>query len=716
MLTVKRNFPLRSIASGAMLGNGKTGLLLWGGKNQLNITLGCAELWDHRGGLEWTPKQNFHDIFAALKNRDEDRIKDIFAANQPGNIKRPSLIPVGRLVVTLPENSELLRYEQRIRSGLTRIVYSMDQQEKYLDFHADMTMHDVAACSGINPGISLRLIPAWDLCKGAYSEFHISEHGTLAERGFDPPQSFSFKKGEGFLQPMPADPPFAMIYRRDESGFTIGFRRGMIDVGQELKRLPDFETIQKTSRKWWSDFWRDVPSVSCGDRELEELYWHGLYKYGIMTNPDGVTPGLQGPWIEDDHLPPWQGDYHFNINIQMCHMPGFKAGKFRNLRQMFDLVLSWKEKLRHNARCFVGIANGYMLPHAVDDRGVCMGSFWTGTIDHACSAWIAMMMFDYCNYSGDIEYLRTQVYDFMSGVMHVYEAMMEKAPDGTFRLPLSVSPEYRGSQMNAWGQNASFQLAAIHGLIQSLTQAAEILHVQPETAWAEIGRKLPKASLLNGEIAVWDGTLLEESHRHHSHLAGICPFDSIDPTAEEWEKIIAASVERWIRLGMGEWTGWCIPWAAQIHIRLGNGNMAELLLKIWKDCFTNAGGGSLHDGRYKGYTIYSDFRGEIMQMDGCMGAVTAIQDRFLFCQNGVLRIFYGFTQDAQNISFKRMFAPGGLRISGRIDPGGTVRIKAEAQREVLLRVQTRSSRIFEREMKAGEVMNMIQKKDILIPV
>ena len=166
--------------------------------------------------------------------------------------------------------------------------------------------------------------------------------------------------------------------------------------------------------------------------------------------------------------------------------------------------------------------------------------------------------------------------------------------------------------------------------------------------------------------------------------------------------MIASSIERWVRLGMGEWVGWCIPWAAQIHTRLGNGNMAELLLKIWKDCFTNAGGGSLHDGRYKGYTIYSDFRGEIMQMDGCMGVVTAIQDQFLFCQNGVLRVFYGFPHNSRNISFSRMFAPGGLRISGQIDSSGIIQIRAEAQRDVLLRIQTASSRIFEREMKPKE--------------
>lgn len=37
------------------------------------------------------------------------------------------------------------------------------------------------------------------------------------------------------------------------------------------------------------------------------------------------------------------------------------------------MVLSWRPLLRENARKFVGIDNGYVLPHSVDDRGVCFG-------------------------------------------------------------------------------------------------------------------------------------------------------------------------------------------------------------------------------------------------------------------------------------------------------------------------------------------------------
>ena len=69
--------------------------------------------------------------------------------------------------------------------------------------------------------------------------------------------------------------------------------------------------------------------------------------------------------------------------------------------------------------------DGYMLPHAVDDQCVCMGGFWTGTIDHACSAWIAQMMYTYYKYTGDAAFLKEICYPFMKGVMRVFEAMLE---------------------------------------------------------------------------------------------------------------------------------------------------------------------------------------------------------------------------------------------------------------------------------------------------
>lgn len=716
MLTVKRNFPLPRIQTGALLGNGKTGEMIWGTGNILNISLGCADLWDHRGGMEWTDKQNFKDIRAALEKRDADAIRKIFATQTVGTVNRPSLIPVGRLVIVLPESAELLRYEQTLAKGRIRIYYALNGCEKYLDFYADMSLRNAAACSGLE-NCSLQLKSSWELFRGVdYSSSELSEHNSLEERGFAPVQEYSYEHGGAFIQPMPADPSFAMLYRRNGTCAVVSFHRGL-NGEQELKSLNtrSFEEIRDSAEQWWTDYWKEIPGITHDDPAMEELYWHGLYKYGIMTNPRGIPPGLQGPWIEDDRLPPWQGDYHFNINVQLCSLPGLKAGKFAHLKKLFDLVLSWRGKLRHNACCFAGIEDGYMLPHAVDDRARCMGNFWTGTIDHGCSAWIAMMMFDYCDYSGDMEYLRSDVYDFMKGVMNVFAAMLETGENGLLSLPVSVSPEYRGSDIDAWGCNSSFQLAALHRLAENLLKAADLLGETPDPFWFKVREKLPEASVMNNEIGLWDGLLLEESHRHHSHLGGLCPFDTLDPESPQWKNIITNTLEHWVCLGMGQWTGWCMPWASQIFTRVGNGDMANLILNIWKANFTNEGGGSLHDGRFKGFTIYADIRGEVMQMDGGMGAVTAIQEQYLHCQNGILRAFYGTPSLARNLTFDNMFAPGGFRISGRKIFGRKTSLRILATRNQTLKIQMPGTAVFEKAMKQGEILYLIREQNTLIP-
>lgn len=713
MLIVKRCFPLDHLHKGALLGNGYTGEMIWGEKNILNITVGCANLWDHRGGMEWKETQSFQAIRECLEADDLVKVKELFAAQSVGSVKCPSLIPVGRLEITLPENAELLAFEQEVEHGSTKVFYDLNGEEKVLEFYADMTMKEAFAGTGFDSSIKIKLIPAYELCeKKALKEGKVQ--GGMAERGFREPARFTFEYGEAFCQKMPVDLSFTMLYRRDNNSFTAAFRRDFeSDLESGIAQLSSYETIAEAARKWWNQYWADTPRISSESTDIEEIYYHGLYKYGIITNPQGFSPGLQGPWIEDDSLPPWSGDYHFNINVQLCNMPGLKAGKFANLKMLFDMVLSWKEKLRKNAKCFLGIDDGYMLPHAVDDHGVCMGGFWTGSIDHACSAWVAMMMADYCEYSGDIDYLKNEVYDFMCGVMRVYYKMLDELEDGSLVLPVSISPEYGGTATNSWGKNASFQLAALHRLNRELLSTAKKLGKEPDPSWLQIEEKLPKACIYNGEIALWDGLLLECSHRHHSHLAGLCPFDVIDPLDDQWKKIVEDSLERWFHLGWGEWAGWSMGWASQIHTRIGNGSMAELLIKLWKECFANEGGGSQHDAVYPGLTIICR-RQWLMQIDGAMGVVSAVQDQYLHAQNGILRVFFGIHSRTKDAAFERMFAPGGFRISGKIEYKKPVSIKVEATRDARLRIQTKTSEIFEYNMKEGETLHLKQEKNRLV--
>ena len=685
-MVLSNEFPLTEQQQGAMLGNGLLGAQLWGEKNILNMSIGCASLWDHRGGLPWTPEQNFEFIKKAVAAGDIEKIKEVFSAKTAGGIvSRPTLIPCGRAVIRLPENAQLSRVETHPKMGLIKVVYCQNKQENELLFCSDMSTKHGFACRGLTDQMQLELLPSFALYKTNIT----GAPETLADRGYEPPAEWNDGTTFVFTQKMPADPSFSLLLKRKKDEFSLDFFRGAESPKSLLKKeMPSFAELRKSSEEWWQRYFRKIPKIETPEAFLNEIYCCGMYKYGIMTNPAGVTPGLQGPWIEDHTCPPWQGDYHFNINVQMCNSPGYKAGLYDHIMPLFRMVLSWKDQLKYNAKCFVGIDDGCMLPHATDDRGTCMGSFWTGSIDHACTAWIAMMMYDYCDYSGDFEFLEKEVFGFMKGVMNVFAKMLEEAPDGTLLLPVSISPEYRGTALDACGKNSSFQLAAIHALARNLLKAAELLNVEPDPFWKKITEKLPQCSLYtqNGkpEIALWEGLPLEESHRHHSHLGGICPFNTIDPEADEWKEIVFNSNRRWTGKGMGEWTGWGITWASQLRSRLGNPEAAVLMLDLWKKCFTNKGGNSLHDGMFWGFTEFA-FCNTVMQMDATMGAVSAVQDLFAHDINGVIHFFRGIPKSWKHCSFENLHLPGGMIASGEFKEGKRVSLCVKAERDTTLR-------------------------------
>jgi len=278
----------------------------------------------------------------------------------------------------------------------------------------------------------------------------------------------------------------------------------------------------------------------------------------------------------------------------------------------------------------------------------------------------------------------------MYGVMRVYEMMLER--DGeTFSLPVGVSPEYsvpasspqhRSDSRNAWGRNAGFQLAAIHRLLRDLFDAGKVLDIALPIIWSKIIHELPETVTLdkgtdNERLALWDGVDLDESHRHHSHLAAIWPFDTCDPFAPKYKSIIANTVSRWTEKGMGRWAGWSMPWASIIHSRLGNGIMAELLLEIWDRVFTNSGCASLHDPIVFGFSsvcapslTHPEGRGrgglpERMQIDGAMGTVTAIQEMFLHIRNDIVYVMHGIPPHWKDCTFSNMPCGKGFYISAK---------------------------------------------------
>ena len=75
---VKWEFPIEYSQAGLPFADAKSGILVWGGSNTLNVTVSRVDLWDHRGGYEWTEEQSYANIRDFLQSRNEKGLNDLY--------------------------------------------------------------------------------------------------------------------------------------------------------------------------------------------------------------------------------------------------------------------------------------------------------------------------------------------------------------------------------------------------------------------------------------------------------------------------------------------------------------------------------------------------------------------------------------------------------------------------------------------------------------
>ena len=663
---VEWEFPrLGSCHEGMAFSDGVTGVLVWGGGDEIRLTIGRADLWDHRGGYEWTAAQSYTNIVAAVESGDTERLMALFKKETPkGQPRNPYMLPLGRVVLKIP-GTTLTRGELDPFTGTAWIDFATAGATNRVDIAMAKSGGGVFAMKfpkGVD--YTAKTVPATDF--PVYDE-------KLKPLGFEKARVFDTQDGFGGLRwKLPADDGVWLSWCAKDGAVAVKTGRG---VDKEFGTVHPFYAVAAASRAHWAKFWAEGARVKVPDAQIQRIFDYGMYRFGAMTDPDGVPAGLQGPWLEDDRLVPWNGDYHFNINVQECYSPAYRGGHFAHLKPLFKMVLSWRPRLRENARRFVGIEDGYTLPHSVDDRGVCIGGFWTGTIDHGSTAWVAAMMMRYYRYSRDLDFLRDSAYDFMKGAMNVYLAMMVE-DGGRLALPLGPSPEWGGSHAKgSVGRNPSFQLAAAHRLARDLVDAAAALGEKPDPRWLDVMKRLPRYNEGPFGFRLFGEQELTESHRHHSHMAGLFPFDVVDLADPSAKSAVDRTYAKWREQGTSYWTGWCVPWAAVLELHVGNAEGAVDRLRAWENHFCDNGHGSHHNSVRDGFTKWTG--GEsVMQMDGQCAATAAVLEMMAHEVNGKVEFFRGCPDSWREVSFENLALSDGTRVSATRVDGKIIQVPA----------------------------------------
>lgn len=674
------DFPLPRAHTGVVLGNGIQGVMVWG-ETSLKLTVARAGFWDHRGGTPFNSRATYKDVRRLLEANDEAGIRRVFSkATIAGHETEP--YQIGGTLVELtfsgwtPVAADLQLHHASIdvtlaakdgQTSLVRIRQAMDAELAWVDWNARECGHP-----------QVRVQPPWDFV-GA----------KLAPLGVKPPEVWSDKEGGGFCQRLPEDEPLALAWRQAQGCLVVATALGA-DCAERARALAheaDPGAHGKQAARWWAAYWKDVPRVELPDADLQHAWDYSLYKQAGLSTPGGVPAALQGPWMEEYQIPPWSNDYHFNINAEMIYWPALGTNRLAHFGPLWEMIRGWLPQLKVYGEQFFGVPGALMLPHAVDDRCNVIGSFWTGTIDHACTAWMAQMAWLHYRYGMDEAVLRDVAWPLLTGAFNGYWGMLEEVEDGgrrRFSLPVSVSPEYNGANMNAWGRDASFQLAALHAVAAILPEAARLLGKPADPRWKDVAERLPPYTLFEpgpdaGRIALWEGKDLEESHRHHSHLGSLFPFATVDPGDPRHRPVVVRSLQHWMGRGAGFWTGWCIPWASILCARCGLADAAVTWLRWWKMVYTNEGHGTLHNADFPGCAAWADdalrtedfrksrgFR-EVMQIDAAMGALTAVMELLVQCRRDGIYILPRLPRHWRQFGFD------GIRTEGAFLVGATVK-------------------------------------------
>jgi alpha-L-fucosidase 2 len=690
------------------MGNGVFGAMMWGDGAPLSFTLDRADLWDTQNNLDYMNSSDFNyaNLCRLVSEKRFDEVDEIFEKRQlRDNPVGPTKVSIGRASLFI---GEAIEYECTLNIDNATVFGNIGNSKQKHTFESFVHHDKNVLCLRVDPLPSearMKFIPLMQIAKSMDKLNHpapiITEEGNIGT----------------FVQEIPQGLFYAVVWNCSGSEFFVSAETASsakealgkaMQIRDQAARA-GFEMLRQEHLKKWQEFWSES-AICLPEAELEFFWYYGIYLLASSAKKGSTPPGLQGLWAMDGVIPPWRGDYHGNMNVQETFWPACASGHLDLLDCWCDYMKLCIEPAKEFTRKFFG-TEGTFWPCCTIPTYTIVTCWHTVQFAWASTGWLTWLVWLRWRYSMDINWLRTTGYPVVAEAFRFFRSTLVLEKDGLFHIPLSSSAEYENNTPAAWCKDPNIDIAVIRRCcdwviemeealgINDLSQSAREVHVKIVPYSLKVHAKLVPYSLTDlkekKELCLWPGKLLDEPHRHPSHLMAIHPImDMTIDGDENTRAIIEDSVEQYLTLGQYFWAGHSYAQLISFASVLGRGGWAYECLTQFANHWVGPNGLHLNrDFRNSEMTFFKVERdyGSVsyppFTMEANCAVSAGISDMLVQGWGDIIRIFPALADNWRDVAFFDLLTEGAWKVSALYRNGRTVwaKITAGVDRELRLR-------------------------------